>query len=652
MHDADRFLLKYRDILNRAPLQLYSSALVFAPATSIVRKTFKEHLPSWLKRYPKVRKSWDSTIRTLEGHSDRIEKLAISPSGKTLASASHDNNIRLWDIDSGNVDQVLKIESHSLEECSLAFSPDGKSLALGFDDGTITLLDMITGDERVLKGHSESITSIVFMPEGKLLVSGHHLNGSLRLWDINTGQLREVIKFCSHADYQILLSPNGILFALAVNRKPIRLFDLTNGSIRQISACSSRYCHIAVSPDTRKLALVSAWSIVQLWDIMTDSLEQTFQGKLSWPSPIAFSHDSKLLAIGYSNTIRLWDIATGNLQQVFEGHTGTVSSMVVSFNNRWLISSSHDKTIRFWDITANDQPNKLQGNRDPVRTVLFSPNGRLLASVSRNGAIIQLWSIAVGNLHHNLEGHGTAVSSVAFSHDSKLLASTSDTGTINFWDTVTGCIRESHVFLRVCCAIAISTDNMLFANGTFYNTIELRDVSTGSVQQSFDFDTRMPDDKVRSFPAECVTSLAFSHDNKLLASGCSGKTLRVWGVQNSDLQQTINVDGIVRKLRFQIDRPYLVTEIGMIRYRQSPTDDLSSLSPPRTQLRLTDVCDWILCDEEPLIWLPPEYRSKDEVRCGDELWSRTWDSMDEVLAIGCASGEVVFFEIEVLRVKS
>src|SRR5438045_5473401 len=136
VYDAKRFVLSNRSIIEEAPLQIYSSCLIFAPEMALVRKQFEGQMPRSITRVSKVQNSWSSALLTLEGHSAYVNAVAFSPDGKLVASASGDRTIRLWDSATGASLQTL--EGHS---DWVAFSPDGKLVASASGDRTVRLWD-------------------------------------------------------------------------------------------------------------------------------------------------------------------------------------------------------------------------------------------------------------------------------------------------------------------------------------------------------------------------------------------------------------------------------------------------------------------------------------------------------------------------------
>ncbi|KAF7508890.1 hypothetical protein GJ744_008599 [Endocarpon pusillum] len=274
LQDARRFILANRYIGEQAPLQLYSSAVIFAPQASITRNVCGQ-VPAWIVQSPATPTTWSLELQKLEGHTNEVNAVAFSHDSSLLASASGDQTVRLWNPATGQ--EVQKLEGHTSTVYTIAFSHNNSLLASASSDQTVRLWNPATGQEVQKLVHNDRVIAVAFSHDSSLLASASD-DQTVRLWNPATGQ--EVQKLEGHNDW-----------------------------VRAV----------AFSHDSSLLASASDDKTVRLWNPATGQEVQKLEGHTRGVSAVAFSHNSSLLAsASYDHTLRLWNPATGHEVQKFD----------------------------------------------------------------------------------------------------------------------------------------------------------------------------------------------------------------------------------------------------------------------------------------------------------------------------------------------
>jgi WD40 repeat protein len=361
-----------------------------------------------------------------------VAQMRFSNDGRTWSDWEGFQSTRSWDLtrfggsSSGGPKTVYAQLRDRAGNISQTFSA---TIRFSFFTGTLT-------------GHTSSVNSVVFSPDGRLLASGSG-DKTIKLWEVASGSL--VRSLTGHTDwvFSVVFSPDGRLLASGSGDKTIKLWEVASGSlVRSLTGHTDWVRSVAFSPDGRLLASGScgkrdSYGIciqgeIKLWEVASGRLVRSLTGHTGNVSSVAFSPDGRLLASGsWDYTIKLWEVASGRLVRSL-GHTAPVWSVAFSPDGRLLASSgSADWTIKLWEVASGRLVRSL-GHTAPVWSVAFSPDGRLLASGSYKE--IKLWDVATGREVRTLTGHTSSVTSVAFSPDGRLLASGSDDYTIKLWD--------------------------------------------------------------------------------------------------------------------------------------------------------------------------------------------------------------------------
>lgn len=453
-------------------------------------------------------------LRAFTGHSDNVFSVAFSPDGKILASGSVDRTIRLWDVAKGQ--ELRTLSGHANSIFSVAFSFDGKTLASGSGDSTIKLWDVATGRALLTLTNLDIVSSVTFTVDGKKLVSSSL--STIKLWDVATASLLLTLGGHSEQVRSVALSADGKTLVSGSHDKTIKLWELATGrELRTLSGHTGSIESVTFNADGNTLASGGSDMRIKLWDVATGRELRTLPGQPgSWVNEVAFSTDGKTLAVGSEDrAIKLWEVATGRELRTLARHSYWVESIAISADGKSIASGSDDMTIKLWDLATGREMRALAGHSGPVA---FSADGKTLAGGSSDNSI-RLREVATGLELHRLTGHAGGIRSIAFSKDGSVLASAGVGTAIMLWDVNTG-RRLSTITANddLIKSVALSPDGTMLASGSFGKTIQLFNVKTGRELRTL------------SGHSFAILSVAFSPDGKILVSGSGDETIRLWDV--------------------------------------------------------------------------------------------------------------------------
>ena len=312
-----------------------------------------------LAKLGKAGVSSDEVMR-LEGHTDLIWSIALSPDDTVLASASHDGSVRLWNLTSTppHESQVLKTMG---EMGCVVISPDGKKLIAGGREGFYLwqLDNGRAGTSSVFRKHDRAVR-LAFSHKTHLLASGSPREGTVRLWDVG-GETAE-LRVEQGGVRSVAFSPDDTLLAVGMGSdtgreyspSDILLFGIGGNRPEKkaiLHGHTTGVPSIEFSPNGKTLASAGSDNRVLLWDVTTGKITGRFEKHTKGLTCVTFSPDGRrALSCGNDKTIRLWDVATQKEIHCFDGHTAPVGQVVFSRDGRFAISGSYDKTIRVWRL--------------------------------------------------------------------------------------------------------------------------------------------------------------------------------------------------------------------------------------------------------------------------------------------------------------
>lgn len=206
-----------------------------------------------------------NSLASLNGHNDRLCRLAFHPHGRYLASTSFDNTWRLWDVETKR--SLLTQSGHSRGTYGIGFHPDGSLCATGDIGGNALLWDVRSGKMIWhMRGHVKQILSVAFSPNGHTVATGSD-DHTVKIWDLRK-------KVCSYtiAAHASLISDvhfqpvNGDYILTSAYDNTCKIWSARDYTlIKSLSAHEGRVMRCAISPDGEHIVSASFDRTWKLW---------------------------------------------------------------------------------------------------------------------------------------------------------------------------------------------------------------------------------------------------------------------------------------------------------------------------------------------------------------------------------------------------
>jgi WD40 repeat protein/tRNA A-37 threonylcarbamoyl transferase component Bud32 len=426
-------------------------------------------------------KLWDPATgqerRTLEGAGRAIVGVAFGAGGGIVLGLEEDGLLRRWDAATGR-ELGPPDPTHGSLVRSLAVAPDGLTAAVGESGDVVRLWDVTTGKPRAtLPGRlitSYLVNGLAFSKDGQVLAMIGH-QGCVCFWDLKR-QRQRAPAFGGAWTGPLAAGPDGRTLAVGYSDGSLRLWDIPSGEVRVVGTTKSRnwVSSMAFRPDGKALAFVQDWKV---WSVDLSGPEcgpprevASLEG--GTVIQVAFSADGRLLAATTTaGRIGLWETDTWTARELPGGRVDRCRAVAFGPDGRSLALNVGQEVRWYRDVAGRDPPLVGKVNSAPP-CLAFSPDGKTVAA-GAHGEVFR-WKAATGEALESLRGNRALVFSLAWSPDGRTLAAVDSYGQFTWWDAGTGKVlgRWQAPGGRVGLAVAFLPDSRHFAvsnaNGTVY----------------------------------------------------------------------------------------------------------------------------------------------------------------------------------------
>jgi WD40 repeat protein len=299
-----------------------------------------------------------------EAHEATVNRVAFSPDGRLLATASEDATIKLWDPASHKLVKALK--NHPTKDGDtkivgvqgMAFSPDGKTLASIGGDNQLKMWNVATGKARKPLAEVRYAWGVAFSPDGRWLATAGDVGEpgtALGLFDAKSSKRAKVVTDEAFDVFAVAFSPDSKLVAVGGKQGKVLLVDPKVGKVARRIETDATTTIMAVSFDRdggTQACVGIVEPFVRLLDPKTGREVGRLQDGEDGIQSLRFAPDGKRLAAGTrGGAVKVWEVAGRKIVATFEGHEDQVRAVAFSPDGKTLASADKGGVVKLWDVS-------------------------------------------------------------------------------------------------------------------------------------------------------------------------------------------------------------------------------------------------------------------------------------------------------------
>ncbi len=506
---------------------------------------------------------------------------ATSPDGCLFATGTRNGVVEIWDIQSQTLVTDVEIDANFVE--SLSFSADGMRLAVGTrasaDDyiidlasmdvavsinadqgiktvcftprtdklvtasanGALDIRDRVTGEiVDSLSTRGSWATALASNADGSLLLSGHE-DGSVRLWDLATGELvfesRE-----SHSDRvsTVALSSDGHLILSGSWDNTIRAWTTEGHQADLRMSAGDLVRSISLTADGSTLLVVTP-TTVEIRDGRSRVVERQLVGQSNGlgGALLPNTYGQSQILTWSSESVQLWNARSRTGAYELLSGQQRIDAVAESSCGRWVAAAQRGGRIQTWDGGRTGSTLELASGASRVYRLAFSPSGEHLAAVCDDGSL-RIWLVESGDLVHDAPDAGMPVH-VAWSSADEVVVATHYDIIVAWRLGVDEPIWTQPADQGGFGAIAVSPDFAYVATGGQDGSIKIWNNRVRGLQQVGVLDGH----------STLIGDLAWSPDGSMLASGSNDEEIVIWDVASrSQLHRLLGHEGLIKSVDF------------------------------------------------------------------------------------------------------